>query len=298
MKVISFGEILWDIIEGTPYIGGAPFNFAAHMAQCGSTVAMVSRLGEDDLGQRALAEVERLSVDGRYIQMDPDHPTGTVDVFLQNGQPSYTIHANVAYDYIDVELLDAAGLLDAEIDVFGFGTLAQRSHTSRQTLANIFAKRSFPHVFYDVNLRKDCYHAEIIQQSVPYSTVLKLNDEEVPIISDFLFGKEEAMESFARRVATEYDQKIVIITAGAKGCYVYHDRQYELVPGRAVKVVDTVGAGDSFSAAFMFQYVREGDPFRAASIANHVGGFVAASRGPIPTYSEEIKELLGIGLNS
>ncbi|MEM7374052.1 MAG: carbohydrate kinase [Bacteroidota bacterium] len=292
MKIISYGEILWDIIEGKHYIGGAPFNFAAHMAQCGADVAMISRLGKDELGQQAFREVESLSVDTRYIQWDTEYPTGTVDVFLQDGQPSYTIHPGVAYDYVDFEQLKANAFLKAEVDVFGFGTLAQRDQMSRDTLTQIFQHRSFRHVFYDVNLRKDCYHAEIVKQSVPHSTVLKLNDEEVPIISDFLFGRKEDMEHFARRVASEYDQEIVIITAGAKGCYVFHDGRYALVPGRAVEVVDTVGAGDSFSAAFLFQYVTHADPFRAASVANQVGGFVAASRGPIPAYSEEIKRAL------
>ncbi|MEL6847209.1 MAG: carbohydrate kinase [Bacteroidota bacterium] len=295
MNVISFGEILWDIIEGTPYIGGAPFNFAAHLSQCGAEVAMISRLGKDELGERALEAVKKLSVDPRYIQWDSDHPTGTVDVFLKNGQPSYTIHPEVAYDYIAFDPLQAAGLLEAEVEVFGFGTLAQRHPQSQETLARILAARSFQHVFYDVNLRKDCYNQEIIQASVPHSTVLKLNDEEVPLISDFLFGKKESMEGFARRVAEEHELAVVIITAGAQGCYIFHGGKYELVPGRAVTVVDTVGAGDSFSAAFMFQYVAHGDPFQAASVANQVGGFVAASRGPIPTYTEEIKSLLGIG---
>lgn len=294
MKVFSYGEILWDIIEGNHYIGGAPFNFAAHLAQCGAEVAMISRLGTDELGEQAMKKVAELGVKTNYVQWDTDHATGTVDVFLNNGQPSYTIHPNVAYDFINYDFLVNQGLLEADIDVFGFGTLAQRAAMSKETLSKIFAAKHFPHVFYDVNLRKDCYSAEIIRDSMPFCTVLKLNDEEVPLISSFLFGTELTIEAFCRRVQEVHELQVVIVTAGAKGCYVYDGHKIELVAGKAVQVVDTVGAGDSFSAAFMFQYVQHADPFRAASVANHVGGFVAASRGPIPSYSLEIRNLLGI----
>ncbi|MEL7006095.1 MAG: PfkB family carbohydrate kinase, partial [Bacteroidota bacterium] len=137
MKVISFGEILWDIIEGAYHIGGAPFNFAAHLTQCGADVAMISRLGKDEIGKRAFQAVCDLSVGTKYLQWDTKHPTGTVNVFLQNGQPTYTIHPEVAYDYIDFENLKLAGLLEDEIDIFSFGTLAQRHEKSRNTLNQI-----------------------------------------------------------------------------------------------------------------------------------------------------------------
>ncbi len=294
MKVLSFGEILWDIIEGKHYLGGAPFNFAAHFSQCGADTYMISRLGKDELGRAAFEEVEKLGVETDFIQWDERQPTGTVDVFLKNGQPSYTIHTKVAYDYIDFDQLKASGLLNQQFDIFGFGSLAQRNETSKQTLRAILTKMSFSHIFYDVNLRKDCYSAAIIRDALSFSTILKLNDEEVALISEFLYGETYENEEFCQKVSQDYQQEIIIITAGGDGCFVYHKGELHIVAGKKVKVADTVGAGDSFSAAFLATFFRLGDPLQAAVVANQVGAFVAASRGPIPLYSEEIKELLGI----
>ena len=294
MKVLSFGEILWDIIEGKHYLGGAPFNYAAHLAQCGAEVQMISRLGEDQLGKEAFAAAQNLGVGTTFIQWDEQKPTGTVDVFLANGQPSYTIHPNVAYDFLDFESLKAVGLLDQTFDVFAFGTLAQRDATSRATLYSLLDTMKFKHVFYDVNLRKDCYTPENVKASLEHSTMLKLNDEEVEYISGVLFDESLTIEAFCEKVAAECAQNLIIVTAGAKGCYVFYEGVLHFVESKKVKVADTVGAGDSFSAAFTYTFFHTGDPVASAAAANLVGGFVASSHGPIPSYSPEIKTVLGI----
>ncbi|MEM6803420.1 MAG: PfkB family carbohydrate kinase, partial [Bacteroidota bacterium] len=277
MRVLSFGEILWDIIEGNYYIGGAPFNLAAHISRCGAETYMISRLGKDEWGEKAFSKVEELGIKTNFIQWDADKPTGTVDVFLNNGQPSYTINPEVAYDYIDFEELIEANLGQREYDIFAFGSLAQRNSTSRQSLAQIFEKLNFRHVFYDVNLRKDCYSKEVVNESLDYGNILKLNDDEVPIISDFVFGEDLGFQAFCERLVAERNQQIIIITAGGEGCYIYHEDRLEKVPGKKVKVVDTVGAGDSFSAAFLATFFKSGDPIQAASVANQLGAFVASS---------------------
>lgn len=294
MRVLSFGEILWDIIEGNYYIGGAPFNLAAHISRCGAETYMISRLGKDEWGEKAFSKVEALGIKTNFIQWDEEKPTGTVDVFLNNGQPSYTINPEVAYDYIDFESLREAKLEELKFDMFAFGSLAQRNQTSRQSLSQLLKKFSFSYVFYDVNLRKDGYSKEIINESISYSNILKLNDDEVPIISDFVFGEELGFEAFCERLVAELKQQIIIITAGGEGCYIYHDGQLQKVGGKKVKVVDTVGAGDSFSAAFLATFFKSGDPIHAAHVANQLGAFVASSHGPIPTYSDELKAVLGI----
>ena len=294
MKVLSFGEILWDIIENKPYLGGAPFNGASHLAKCGVTTYMISRLGKDELGQRALAQAQKIGVQTDFIQWDDKHPTGTVNVFLQDGQPSYTIHRGVAYDFIEFRELEDAGLHQQNFDIFSFGTLAQREHTSASALRRILQELTFGNVFYDVNLRKDCYTPEIIRDSLPYSTILKLNDEEVLEISGMIYGRSRDNLSFCQSLSADFDISIIIITAGEKGCFVFQDGRLITIPGQKVKVVDTVGAGDSFSAAFLFKYFQTGDAATAAAVANQVGAFVASSRGPIPEYSSEIRALLGL----
>ncbi|MDW3649342.1 MAG: PfkB family carbohydrate kinase [Bacteroidia bacterium] len=294
MRVLSFGEILWDIIEGKYYIGGAPFNFASHITRCGAETYMVSRLGKDEWGEKAFEEARKLGIYPNFIQWDKEKPTGTVDVFLKNGQPSYTINPEVAYDYLDFEELIQSGLKEESFDMFGFGSLAQRNEASRSCLYRILESLRFEHIFYDVNLRKDCYSAEIVNDSLKYSTILKLNDDEVPIISEFTFSEKMGIEDFCKRAAAERGQEIVIVTAGGAGCFIYHENKLHKVPGKKVKVVDTVGAGDSFSAAFLAMYFKKGDPVYAASVANQLGAFVASSHGPIPTYSDELKKILEI----
>jgi len=292
MRVLSYGEILWDIIDGKHYLGGAPFNFAAHFARWGAESYMISRLGNDDLGERALNDMKKLNVQTEFLQFDSRYPTGTVEVSLENGQPSYHIKQHVAYDYIDLDELFQDGIDDEIFDVFGFGTLAQRNTTSRDSLMGLLDEVEFKHVFFDVNLRQNFYSLPIIKDSLAFSNILKLNDEEVTVIGELIYGEKLKLEEFCQKIFADYHQKIIIITAGGEGCYIYYKSQLHQVPGEKINVVDTVGAGDSFSAAFLASYFRKGNPVLAASIANQVGAFVASSQGPIPKYSDKIQALI------
>jgi fructokinase len=295
MRILSFGEILFDIIEGEHYLGGAPLNFAGHLAQFGTAAAPVksyilSAVGTDGLGERALQEIDRLGVNTSLVQQKEEHPTGTVPVVIRNGQPDYTILEHVAYDFIALPENELAR--EEPFDVLYFGTLAQRSEQSRQTLRQLLARNSFKQVFYDINLRKDSYTKQLILESLQHCTILKLNDEEVEVLSQLLYQQELGIEEFAKRVAREHGIDVVVITAGAEGCYVLEDEAFSFVKGYPAKVVDTVGAGDSFSAAFVYHYFRTNDPVYAADIANRLGAFVASSRGPLPPYTPEIRRLL------
>ena len=293
MKALVFGEILWDIIEGEHHLGGAPLNFAAHVKQCGQTSCIVSCLGKDKLGDEAFRLVKGLNVDVSMIQR-ADIRTGFVPVTLKDGQPDYVITKDVAYDYIESGQLDYSSIHD--FDFFYFGSLIQRNQVSRETLYNILDRHQFEEIFYDVNLRKDSYDQEIIEQSLGHCTILKVNDEEVGVISQMLFDEKQGFEEFSQSIRQQYDQvKTIIITAGGEGCYVYNDDKLTKIPTEKIKVVDTVGAGDSFSAAFACMHYQTGDPIKAATIANKVGGFVASSRGPIPSYTPELKKLLDQG---
>ena len=290
-RFLSFGEILWDIIDGKPYIGGAPFNVAAHLANCGADSYMLSRLGNDELGKQALIEIQKLGVKPSLIQWDGMHPTGTVDVFIDHGQPDYTIHENVAYDYISIDALPPKTEL-LNFDCLYFGTLAQRNAVSRATLHWILRELKFETVFYDVNLRKGIVSKELIVTSLRSSSIFKLNNEEVATISNLIFDKGLSVEEFARRIAEEFNIDVIIITAAEKGCYVYHDRLLTFVPGQKVQLMDGVGAGDAFSAAFLFYFIQFRNVIKSAEIANKLGAFVASSRGAIPPYSDEIKTQL------
>jgi fructokinase len=294
MKVLAFGEILWDIIEGSEHLGGAPFNFAAHMAQCGNDVKIISRIGNDPLGTRAHGLSSVHGVDTSLIQTDQIFPTGIVDVTLSDGQPDYVIRENAAFDYILSDNIEP-GLAENTFDVFYFGSLVQRNAVSAQALARILSRGKFKHVFYDVNLRKLCYSEEIIRRSLSACTVLKLNRDEIGMICEIFDAGRLSEEEFCKYIKTVYpDIKITIITAAEDGCFIY-ESEFLHIPGIPVKVQDAIGAGDAFSAAFMHIYATNGDAVTAAKIANNVGAFVATQTGAIPTYSDEIKTMLKLG---
>lgn len=289
-KVLAFGEILWDIIENKKYLGGAPLNFAVHYAQCGGQSAILSRVGHDEDGANAIQRIGLRGVGTHMIQHDDARATGTVTVSLVNGQPSYVIHEHVAYDYIDVPK-DMSAI--SNYKSFYFGTLAQRNEKTRQTLMAILEKSQFEQVFFDVNLRQTYFSDVVIKGSMPYCTILKLNDEEVDTISEILFGKKHSFDGFSEAVFAQYPKmQLVIVTKGAAGCTVYERGQKVDVPSEKVIVADTVGAGDSFSASFLACYSKGMDVKKAAGIANKVAGFVASNQGPTPVYTKEINYLV------
>lgn len=292
MKILAFGEILWDIIEKEEHLGGAPFNFIAHSAQCGNDAFIVSRVGDDFRGMKALNRCRSYGVSDRFIQRDPSLPTGTVEVTLRDGQPDYLIVENVAWDNIAFDETVAA-IEDEQFNVFYFGTLAQRAHPSAETLGRILSTFTFEHVFCDINLRKDAYNASVLRTSMAHCSMLKLNHEEVPIVSSLVTGKVLDIPAFCSWVVRQFTQiRVVIVTAAEKGCHVYHNDRLITVSGVPVKVLDAVGAGDSFSAAFLHVFVRTGNAELAGRVANGVGAFVATQRGAIPSYTREIRQMV------
>ena len=270
VDVLAFGEVLWDVIEGVPHIGGAPFNFAAHAVKCGCSAALVSAVGNDDLGNRAREAIARQGVDGRFVRVHPTLPTGTVNVTLKDGIPSYEIVRPVAWDEITIN--DAKH--QATPRAFYFGTLVQRSAVSARTLETLLDRFTDALVFFDVNLRQSYWSAELVEKGIGHSNVLKVNDEEMAglgLSPQRLFERHPRLE-------------VVVETRGAAGCAVW-SREGESVVSPAVPdgpVVDTVGAGDSFSAAFLSALLG-GKTLEEAAIAGNVrAGRVAARAGAIP----------------
>ena len=292
-KVLSFGAILWDIIEGIPYVGGAPFNVAAHLAKCGVPSYMLTCVGRDDFGRRSLAEIERLGVQQDYVQFDSEHPTGTVVVSLsETGQPSYDITDNVAYDYIRVDEASADAIAAEGFAAFCFGTMEQRRPVARRSLYHVLERLKDVHVLYDVNLRLHYYSREMVQKSLKHTTILKLNDEETGVLSEMLFEKPLSQEDFARRVRGDYEIDTVVVTRGAEGCLlVGHDGVTEFA-GVSVKVADAVGAGDAFAAGFLAGVCSGESLEQATQFANRLGAFVASQRGAVPEYDQEIADMI------
>lgn len=293
MSFLSFGAVLWDIIEGHEYLGGAPFNVAAHLARCGAHSLICTSVGNDERGRRVLAEMHRLRVDPTLVTVDSEHPTGTVSVKLTNGQPTYIIHENVAWDFIRVTDALLRRLDELDLQAFCFGTLDQRHEVSRRTLFEILDRLGKVPVFFDINLRQNYYHVDVLRQSLQRTSILKLNDEETRILGLLLYQGELSAEILARRVANEFGLAVVLVTLGSAGCAVLHDDRYTSLPAQPVDVVDAVGAGDAFSAGFLLKYCQGSSPVEAAELANRLGAFVASERGAIPEYSAAILAELG-----
>lgn len=295
IKVLSFGEVLWDIIEGNYCIGGAPLNFAGHMAKLGARPYMVSAVGHDPLGDKAVAFVESQNIDTSFISRN-DSPTGTVLVELKAGIPSYDIVQGAAWDGITLNGDKGEKLKSEEWDVLYLGSLAQRTETSRKTLSWILENVESREVFFDVNLRQNWYSREVIEESIRHTTILKVNDEEVSVVAELLFSGEMSGEELARAVIEKHGVSVVIITLGGDGALFFdRQREYKLRPEPA-DVVDTVGAGDSFSGAFVYSYLNTGDIDRAGKLALDVASFVVSSEGALPEYSEELKKKIQLHL--
>ena len=270
--VLAFGEVLWDVIDGVPHIGGAPFNFSAHAVKCGLSAALVSSVGDDELGHRARQKARcDHGVEDAYLFTHRTLPTGTVAVTVENGIPSYEIKRPVAWD----EIVLPEGISRPPAPrAFYFGTLAQRSPVSAETLADLLAAFADVLTFFDVNLRQDFWSAGLVARGLAFTDILKVNDEEMKTLG---FEPTALFARFPRL-------KVVIETRGADGSAVW-SRSGEFFTSPAIPdgpVVNTVGAGDSFSAAFLAA-VLNGETLRAAAEAgNRRAGLVAARAGAVP----------------
>ncbi len=295
--VIGLGELLWDLFGDSRLPGGAPANVAFQASQLGLTGVVASRVGRDALGDELLQFLAGKSLDTSLIQRDPTFPTGRVTVDLSDeGHPEYVIHEDVAWDVIEPQpaLLDAAGRAAAVC----FGTLAQRSPVSRETVhATLSACSDDCLIVYDVNLRQQWYAREWIERSLRQATIAKLNREEAGVLDSLLeigTGIELGavnLRDFAAAICQQFDIALVCITRAEQGCLLVTTEETVDVPGRRVDVVDAVGAGDAFSAALIASRLWDWPLRNSAEFANAVGGLVAARSGAMPSVREEVAAL-------
>jgi fructokinase len=278
-SVLAYGEVLWDLLPSGAVLGGAPFNFVYRVASLGERGLMVSRLGNDELGKRALEIIQALSLDTRYLQRDSARPTGTVNVsFDQRRNPAYTIVKEVAYDFIEPTgaILEAS----AAADCLCFGTLVQRSEVSRRTLGNLLEAFRGRFAVLDINLRPECYSEPSIRRSVERADILKLNDEEAVTLAG-LYGLDgRSLPDVVRGLVDCSALEVVVVTLGERGALAA-SRGGEMVyhPAFAVEPVDSLGSGDAFTAAFV-QALLEGQSLsRACRRGNALGAMVARQEG-------------------
>ncbi len=295
LDLAAFGEVLWDVIDGEAFIGGAPLNLAAHAVRCGLRAAAVSCVGDDALGRAALDDLTRLGVDRRWVSVDGVRPTGTVAVTLANAQPSYAIREDVAWDHICVSEEAVRRLSDERPRALCFGTLAQRGETSRRTLGRLTEALAGAVFFFDVNLRQSYWSGALVEAGLARATLVKVNDDEARVLGGLLFGGACEPEAFGRAVLARSPARAVVVTRGAEGCLVCErGGKASACPAVPVDVVDAVGAGDAFSAAFLSAWLNGATAAEAAAAGNARGAWVASRRGAVPE-EEGRNENLGVG---
>lgn len=289
--VVGIGEALWDCLPEGRKIGGAPANFAYHVSQFGHKGYAISAIGKDELGSEI---VDVLNTKGVSHHLDVvDYPTGTVQVQLdKNGVPQYDIKCDVAWDNIPYS--DELNILAASARAVCFGSLAQRNAVSRETIHRfIKAMPQSSLKIFDINLRLSFYTKEIIEDSFHMCDILKINDEELIIVSKLLNGTEcpedmsgDDVRNICYEIIRKYDLKMLILTCGTNGSYVFSaDGGYSFQPTPRVTVADTVGAGDSFTGSFIASLLSGKSVEEAHKMAVKVSAFVCTQNGAMPTYN-------------
>lgn len=285
MNVLSFGEMLWDVYPDNRYIGGAPLNFAAHLAKHGETVYMLSAVGRDELGTAAVERLQAWGIATDYVAVC-DKPTGQCLVTLdERSIPTYNLLNDVAYDYIDTAVVGDGA------DVLYFGTLALRSENNRRSLRDLLNTHQFQHVFVDVNIRPPFYSKETVTFAAENATILKISDEELDTVSTLLgISANDGYQACAAMLAKRFAKlRCVIITLGGDGAYAL-----DCVSGQGyscdcaeTQVVSTVGAGDSFSASFLHKYGQGCSIPDCLEYASKIAGFVVSQYDAVPDYKAE-----------
>jgi fructokinase len=286
-KVIGVGEVLWDLLPTGSQLGGAPANFACHARALGAQAAVVTRVGNDSFGRTILQRFEQMGITDGTVQVDDEAPTGSVTVALSDdGIAHFTIHENVAWDRLAVtpEGLNAV----READAICFGSLAQRSDPARTSVQRLVtaAQPGALRVF-DINLRQNYFSGEIIEQSLRLANVLKLNDGELSILAQ-LFGLAGSPRQQIERLAGKFELRLVALTRGPAGSLLFQAGQWSDRLSIPVEVVDTVGAGDAFTAALVLGLLQKKELDEINALASEVARYVCSCAGATPPLPKTI----------
>lgn len=287
--IVGIGEALWDCLPEGRKIGGAPANFAYHISQFGLQSLAVSAIGDDTLGHEIVENFDKKKL--HYHLPVVAYPTGTVQVTLDDkGVPQYDICENVAWD--NIPFTPELEAIAHETKAVCFGSLAQRHHVSRSTIHRFIEampKTDDSLRVFDINLRQSFYSKEVIEESLRLCNVLKINDEELVIVQHLFGYYDLSAEATCRRMLNDFDLRMLILTCGVDGSYVFSHEETSFLPTPRVTVADTVGAGDSFTGAFVAQILLGKTLRQAHETAVRVSAFVCTQSGAMPTLPTEIK---------
>jgi fructokinase len=285
--MVGLGEVLWDLLPSGRVLGGAPANFAYMASVLGDEGVVASRIGNDDLGHEAFQAMQNLGLNTSCVQIDDLHETGSATVSIaQGGQPHFTIKNWVAWDFLQwtADWEQLAG----RADVVCFGSLAQRSPTSAETIECFL--RNTPKSamrICDVNLRQSFYSRDVLHKSFQYAHIVKVNEQELPQVASLMKLGIGTEETLAKRLLKECTLRLVCVTRGARGSLIVSEEKTVEHKGFNVKVADAVGAGDAFTACLAHHYFRGQSLEEISEAANRFASWVATQRGATPTVSAE-----------
>lgn len=301
LVIVGLGEALFDCFPDRAVLGGAPVNFAVHahalLNRVGGRGVVATRVGNDELGKRYLDELDSRRVDRTHVQIDQERPTGTVEVRIDSaGHANYTFASNVAWDHL--EFTEDWKLLASECCLVSFGTLAQRSPQSRDSIAQFLASSSNAVRLFDVNFRQQFYSAEILEHSLELASAVKLNAEELGQVCSLLDLADPAVhpvDDQAGAIIEKHKLDWLALTRGTEGTVLYaHGNRFEGEPAyfSPEDQADSVGAGDACCAALAVGTLLEWPGEKTLALANQMGAFVASRRGATPEIPRTILDLV------
>ena len=285
--VVGLGEVLWDMLPEGRKIGGAPVNFAYHAGQFGIDTMAVSAIGNDKLGEDTIAEMNGKHLN--HIFPSVPYPTGSVQVSLdEKGVPAYDIKENVAWD--NIPFTNEIESVARSCRAVCFGSLAQRNAVSRNTIRKfIESTPSGCILIFDINLRQNFYTRNVIHDSLELCNILKINDEEIMLVSSMFNYDSSNIENVCRTIMEDFSLEMVILTCGTKGSYIFTKGGVSFMPTPKVNVADTVGAGDSFTGSFCAAILRGLPVAEAHKKAVEVSAYVCTQNGAMPEIPESMK---------
>lgn len=285
--VVGLGEVLWDMLPEGRKIGGAPVNFAYHAGQFGIDTMAVSAIGNDKLGEDTIAEMNGKHLN--HIFPSVPYPTGSVQVSLdEKGVPAYDIKENVAWD--NIPFTNEIESVARSCRAVCFGSLAQRNAVSCNTIRKFIESTPSGCIrIFDINLRQNFYTSNVIRDSLELCNILKINDEEIMLVSRMFNYDSSNIENVCRTIMEDFSLEMVILTCGTKGSYIFTKGGVSFMPTPKVNVADTVGAGDSFTGSFCAAILRGLPVAEAHKKAVEVSAYVCTQNGAMPEIPESMK---------
>ena len=278
-KIACFGEMLWDVFPTHKKIGGAPLNVANRLQALGNEVTMISAIGEGGNGAKLLDYIKEVGINPNCIQVHNDYKTGKVKVMLnEKGSASYDIKYPRAWDKIRLTEINKNAVKNS--DAFVYGSLAARDESSRNTLFKLLELANYK--IFDLNLRPPYYTKDLLIRLMNQADFIKFNDDELYEVSGYLGSKYRSMEQNIKYIAQKTNTKHICVTKGQHGAVLLYDDTFYYNSGYLIKVIDTVGAGDSFLASLISQLLNSVNPQEAVDFACAVGAMVAQSEGANP----------------